>query len=291
MGLSAIALYHSGQHAEAVSLNRHLLAVARDMDDFWASITIWPDLGLSLAALGQYEEARECFAEGRALARQCGLHSLEVRTASMSTGPYVEIFDYEGATAVARETCELGEKIEFPTPRVSALMDLAFVAVRTGDPVRAANLLDSIAGTVQKGTGWHGWIWRERAGVARGEIDLARGEYRSALRRAEASIEECRRHKRLKYEAAAQIVRADARAALGERDRAILDLAQFLDGIGPEREPPTLLRVSAALLKHATDERVRSIADDAAARIEAGLPRPDRSTFRARVERLLARAS
>jgi tetratricopeptide (TPR) repeat protein len=288
MSLSAIVLYHAGDHREAVALNRYLLPVARDMDDYWATITIWANLALSLAALGQYQEARECFAEGRALARQRGVQTLDVRTASMSTGPYVDIFDYAGAAAAARETCALGEKLEFPTPRISALIDLAFVAVRTGDPNHAADLLDSIAATVQKGTGWHGWIWRERVGVARAEIDLARGDYANALRRAETSIEECGRHHRMKYVAAAQVVRADARAALGARDEALVDLARFLDELGPDRDPPIRLRIGAALVKHAPDERARDIALAAAATIEAGLPRADAPAFRAQVDAMLA---
>jgi hypothetical protein len=290
MTLSGLVLYHSGEHHEAVTHNRHLLPVARDMDDHWASITIYANLGLSLAALGRYEESREAFAEGRALARARGYLPLDVRTASMSTGPFIDIFDYEGATAIARETRDLGEKLEFPTPRISAIIDLAFIAVRTGSPARAVELLDSIATTVEKGAGWHGWLWRERVGVARAEIDLARGDHASALRRAEASIVECGRHRRLKYVTIAQIVRADARVALGARDEALADLSRFLDEVGPDREQPTRLRLGAALLKHAADERARDAVVAAATTIERGLPRDDAPGFRARVDVMLSGA-
>jgi hypothetical protein len=155
--------------------------------------------------------------------------------------------------------------------------------LRSGSPAEAERILDSIAADVEKGTGFHGWLWRDRVGVARGELDLVRGDFASALRRAEVSIAKCRKHRRLKYETAARVVHASALAGLGRTDDAVHGLVQFLGDLAPACDPAIRLRASTAVLAHTRDERARDIAIQAATAIESGLPTADRAAFRARV--------
>jgi tetratricopeptide (TPR) repeat protein len=287
VGLSTIILYHAGYHAESVAICRELTTVAREMEDHGTLVILHANLGLSLAALGRYEEARASYAEARGLARKYGLASLEARSVSIAAGHHLDILDLEGAAAVARDACAIGKALEFSTPRISATIDLAYVAARTGSLNEAEDILVSIATHVERGAGFHGWLWRERVGVLRGELDLARGDFASALRRADASIIECRSHRRLKYETLAQIVRADALAGLGKKEEAASGLTDFLGTLAGADDPAIRMRTALAVLRHTREDHARTVAMDAATVIEAGLPSAERGAFRARFDALV----
>src|SRR5262249_9998873 len=155
---------------------------------------------------------------------RCGLSTLYARTVSLSAGNRLDVFDLDGAAALAQEACELGKALEFPTPRISSSIDLAFIAVRRGDAAGAGPVVQAIEPAVQKGTVFHGWLWRDRTHLLRAELALLRGELGNALACADASIDECRKHRRDKYQVLAQIVRARALVGLGQRDAAAGEL-------------------------------------------------------------------
>jgi tetratricopeptide (TPR) repeat protein len=291
VGLSGILLYHAGLHDEAEVVGRRILKRAIDMRDHGSVVVMLGNLGMSLAALGRYEEAREHFALSRAEAGRCGLNTLYARTVSLSAGHRMDVLDLDGAAALAREACELGKALEFPTPRVSSSIDLAFIAVRRGDAAEAARILDAIEPTVQKGMGFHGWLWRERTSVLRAELSLLRGDLADALARADASIDECRRHRRVKYQVLAQIVRTRSLVGLGQKDGAVAELLALLEHCDRAVDPSLALRVGLALLAVSRQTRADAAVTEKATRIEAALPAAERAHFRAALEGALQAAS
>jgi tetratricopeptide (TPR) repeat protein len=287
VGLSGILLYHAGLHGEAEVVDRRMLKSAIEMRDYGTAVILQANLAVSVAALGRYEEAREQFAVSRAEAERCGLSTLYARTVSLSVGHRLDVLDLDGAAALAQQACELGKAMEFSTPRISSSIDLGFIAIRRGDAAEAARILDAIAPAVQKGTGFHGWLWRERTNVLRAELALLRGELADALSRADASIEECRRHRRLKYQVIAQIVRARALVALAQKDVAADELLELLGRCEKALDPSLALRVGLALLAISRESKAETVVTERATRIEAALPAADRATFRAALETAL----
>jgi tetratricopeptide (TPR) repeat protein len=282
VGLAGIMLYHSGRHAEGEQVMKRMLAHADEIRDHATAVILESGVGLVLAAQGRYEEAREAFAASRAEAETCGLLTLAARSVSVSAGHRIDLLDLAGAEALAREAVELGGKLEFATPRISSSIDLAMIAIRRGDPAEALRITDSIAGPVKNGIGFHGWLWRERVGVLLAQVDLARGDLDGALRRADASIEECRRRGRTKYRAIAQMVRARALAGLGRTDDGVREMLELLDEtMAASPDPAIHLQISLGLLGISREERARSAAVASATRIEAALPAADRPAFRA----------
>ncbi|HVJ19848.1 MAG TPA: AAA family ATPase, partial [Polyangiaceae bacterium] len=284
VGISSILLYHAGLHDEAEVIGRRMLKRAIDMRDHGTVVVLQANIGLSLASLGRYEEAREQFALSRAEANRCALSTLYARTVSISAGYHQDVLDLDAAAALAREACELGRALEFPTPRISSSIDLAFIAVRRGDAAGATRILESIDPTVQKGTGFHGWLWRERTAVLRAELALLQGDFESALDRADASIVECREHRRIKYQVLAQIVRARALVALARGDVATSELLELLEQCESVIDPTLGLRVGFALLGISRQTRAETVVAEKATRIEAALPGDERGAFRKAVQ-------
>jgi tetratricopeptide (TPR) repeat protein len=287
VSLSSILLYHAGLFEESQQHSKRMIAFAIELRDPVKMVILSGNRGLSLAALGRYAEAREQFEIGRAEALRRGLATFAARTISMSAGHHLDVLDVDGAERIAREAVEMGRALEFVTPRVSSTLDLAFVAVRRGDPGEAARIADTIAETVANGPGFHGWLWRERMGVLRAEIALARGEWEAAITRADASIVETRSHRRHKYQAAARVVRAHALANTGRRDQGAAELATFLEETRDTLDLAGRLRTSLAWLAIDPGDGPLGIALETAARVEAGLPTEDRAAFRAAVDPLL----
>ncbi len=288
VGLSGILLYHAGLHEEAERVSRRMLNRAVEMQDAMTVVILSANIGLSLAAQGRYEEAREWFASARAEAERRGLQTLAARSISLAAGHRIDLYDLDGAAALADEVCEIGKRIEFSTPRISASIDLAFIALRRGRPGEAQSIIEQIASTVEHGAGFHGWLWRERVAVVRAEIDVARGDFSAALTKADASIEECRRHQRLKYRVLAHRVRARALTALGERERAVTELHALLEEAAASCDPAVRLRASLTLLSLARDEKAHALALASAGAIEAALPTVERSAFAKAFESELA---
>jgi tetratricopeptide (TPR) repeat protein len=291
VSLSGILLYHAGHHQEAERVSRKMHTHAVEMRDPMTVAILSGNVGLALAAQGRYAEAREWFASARAEAERSGLATFAARAVSLSAGHRIDLLDLDGAQALAEEACELGKKLEFATPRVSSSIDLAFIALRRGDATEAERIVEAIAVTVANGIGFHGWLWRERVGVLRAEIDAARGDFESALRRADVSIEECARHRRLKYRIAAQVVRAKALVALGRSDESTRELFDLLNETADASDPAIRLRIATALLGTTREERARAVATESAARMETALPVSARGAFRRAVDALLARGA
>jgi ATP/maltotriose-dependent transcriptional regulator MalT len=204
---------------------------------------------------------------------------------SMSAGHLIDILDLDGAAQRAAETREIGRQLEFPTPRVSSTLDLAFIACRRGDGAEAERLTDSVTKEVTNGTGFHGWLWRSRTEVLRAEIADLAGRPEEALLLAGRAVETNTRLRRHKYVVAAEIVRARARWKLGQRDEATAGLSSVVAANAACPDPSVRLRLALAL--HALGGPPDG-ALAAAAVMETGLPLEERPAFHQAVDGSLA---
>jgi hypothetical protein len=261
-----------------------MLARAYDVRDYTSIVTLEANLGANLAGLGRYEEARHHFAAARACGERVRMPMVTARAMSISVGHRIDVFDLDGAQAIADETCEIGRAMEFTTPRVSSTLDRAFIAAARGDAQAAMRIADAAQGEVDRGTGFHGWLWRSRMALLRAEIALLEGAHASALQTAERTIETCTRQRRPKYVALAEVLRARALRGLGRVDDAAARLSSFLRERSTLSDPALRLRIATELVMCGPDERSSQVALDAAAAIESGLPAPDRPAFRAAVD-------
>lgn len=243
-------------------------------------MTLEANLGAILAGLGRYEEARHHFETARAIGDRVGMPMVTTRAMSISAGHRIDVLDLDGAQRIAEETCEIGRALEFATPRVSSTLDRAFVAAARGDSATARQIADGVAADVEKGTGFHGWLWRARMAVLRGQVAVLEGDFSGALAIAERAIETWTRLGRQKYVGFAEVVRARALAGLGRNDEAAAGLATFLRERLSLPDPALRLRVAGALFELARVEHARTVALEAAATVELGLPIAARPEFR-----------
>jgi len=154
----------------------------------------------------------------------------------------------------------------------SASIDLSFTFTRRGDVGRAEELIDQVAQTVAEAAGFHGWLWRLRLSQVRAEIALARGNWNDALVRARESTSDAAKSKRVKYRVLGLTTGAQALAALGERQRAVLDLGEALALARKTGDPALLLRVAAALMPLAGDDALLAETRSTLQRVQSALP-------------------
>jgi DNA-binding SARP family transcriptional activator len=270
--LHALALYWTGRLEEATERSRAGVDAARGAND--ASILMYslPHLGLSLAARGRYGEAQLVFNEARRFGREYAIQTLLARSVAMSAGYHLDLLDFERHEALAREARELALSANFPPPAASAGIDLLFNYVRRGEAGQAEALLSEVTAAVEKGSGFHGWLWRLRLAQARAEIALARGTWEEALLWTDRASAQAGERGRPKYQALGLATRARALIALGRHAaaldslRAAVALARILD------DPALFLHVAVPLLELDGSDELAAQARGARDRIMNALP-------------------
>ncbi len=263
-------LYWLGRYTDAVA---HLRS-AVELRQGNPSGEIFPlqNLGLALAATGQYTEAVRVFGQARQLCQEYEVWPLLARAVANTAGFHLDVFDYAGNEALAEEARALARSADFVFAEVSAGLDLRFNFVRRKEVGRAAQLVDEVAEAIEKARGPHGWLWRLRFAQARAELALARGDWHESLRLADIAIQQSRDIGRVKYQALALKTRAQALAALGHTTEATVDLRNALDVARPTGDPALFFQVAAALLAVEGDDALAQEAYATAQRIRAALP-------------------
>jgi eukaryotic-like serine/threonine-protein kinase len=272
IGLASIILYHAGVYAEAEEVTRKMARVAEDLGDASTQVILESNLGLTLSGLGRYEDADDSFERSCKLAQRFGLTTLLARSVSTSAGYRIDVYDYDEAERRANHAREVGRAIEFATPRVSAAIDLAAIAVRRGELDRALSILSEVREAINHGPGFHGWIWRGRVAVIYAEIFAARGDWQTALWIAQSSIHGFEAVARVKYRLHAEQLAVRALTALGRADEALALARASLTRTREYPNPAIALRAAAAYLDISRDEGVRSELVAAADRVERALP-------------------
>jgi class 3 adenylate cyclase len=269
---AALTFYLLGQIDDAVAVARESLRAARGVNDTLFTMYALSHLGLGLGASGRYEEAARTFDEARRFGREHEVGHFVARAVGMSVGFHVDVFDLDGAEALAEEARELARSASFPPTLVSAGVDLLLIFARRGEVGRAERLVDEVAEMAARVAGWHGWLWRLRLAQARAEVALARGDLAAARRWVDESIEQSRARGRVKYQAIGLATRAGVLAAGGRTKAARADLQRAVALARPVGDPALFLRAAAALLAIDGDDALLDEVRRSARRVESALP-------------------
>ena len=241
--------YHLlGRIQEAIARGKECVQVARAANHVSMIVQALPQLGLSLAASGCYDEAQRVFEEARRYGAEYGIRTMLARAIAMSAGYHLDVFDYAGNEALAEEARELARSLGFTPPAISAGLDLLLNFARRQEVGRAEKLVVEVGAIVEKTTAWHGWLWGLRFAEARAEIALARGDWDAALQMATQAIEQSRLRGRVKYEALGLTTRSRALAAVGRTPDAIADIQRAVDLARDMGDPALFVRGARVLL-------------------------------------------
>jgi tetratricopeptide (TPR) repeat protein len=166
--------YWLGQFQDAVESSRHAVDLARNAYDTFSMAQALGILGLALAGQGRYAEAFETFEQARSVAQERGTRPWLARALACWGGVHLDLYDFEGAEALAQEAREVSRAVRWIQSETSAGIDLLLNFARCGEVGRAEGLVDEVAQAVAVAQGAHGWLWRMRFATAKGEIALAR---------------------------------------------------------------------------------------------------------------------
>ncbi|HET9221575.1 MAG TPA: hypothetical protein VFO07_03680, partial [Roseiflexaceae bacterium] len=259
---------------------REAVQIARAANDTDATILGLQVQGLALAGTGRYDEACQVFDQTFRFGREFGIGPFLARSIAMSAGFHLDVFDFDGHTALVEEARDMARSVGFAPPLISASIDLLLNLARREELGRAEQLKAEVAGVIQKAASWHGWLWRLRFSQAQAEIALVRGATEQAIALANEAFERSRR-RRPKYQVLALVTRGQALRKLGRTREAIGDLRSAVQLARPQGDPALLLRSAAALLDVDGDDLLAAEAGVTARRILARLPTEEmRERFR-----------
>lgn len=267
-----LTLYWAGHTAEAVERAAEAVARARRSDDPAFLLYALQHAGLSLSGAGRYDEALRTFEEALEFGRRCASLPLLARATAMGVAPLLGLGDLPAAEMRAVEARQLAHRISFEAPWVSAGIDLAVIAARSGEVSRGEAMLAELGPAVHRAGGWHGWKWRLRLWHARAELAMARGSYQEALAAATHVVEQSRARQRPKYEALGLSIRACAQARLGVPRAPALDDAREAASVARALgDPAVLLACLSAWLALERSEELLGEARDTVARMAAAV--------------------
>src|SRR5262249_4231989 len=130
----------------------------------------------SLAGVGRYREALALFREAAETGEKYRIHTLAVRALAMSAGYRLDLYDFEGARAIAERALEAARSLAFAPTITSSLLGIAICRLQSGDTEGLDGLLAEVATVITKASGAHLWIWKARYEVLRAELACLRGE-------------------------------------------------------------------------------------------------------------------
>src|SRR5712691_56098 len=265
--------YHLlGRIQEAIARGQETVQVAREANDVSMIVQALPQLGLSLAASGCYDEAQRVFEEARRYGAEYGIRTMLARAIAMSAGFHLDVFDFAGNEMLAEEARELARSLGFTPPAISAGLDLILNFARRQEVGRAEKLVVEVGEIAEKATAWHGWLWGLRFAEARAEMVLARGDWDGALGVASQAIEQSRLRGRVKYEALGLTTRSRALAAVGRTADAIADINRAVNLARQMGDPALFVRGASVLLALDGSDTLALEARAGVERIVAALP-------------------
>jgi tetratricopeptide (TPR) repeat protein len=272
--------YWLGRYPEAVAHLRK--AIELQQGDPIGQIFPLQDLGMALAATGEYSEAVRAFGQARHLSREHEVWPLLARSVATSAGFHLDVFDYAGNQTLAEEARAIARAADYVGAEVSASLDLLFNFARRREVGWADKLLDEVAEPVEKAYGSHAWMWRLRLAQARAELALAREEIDEALDLAGIALQDARDFGRVKYQVLALKTRGQALAARGSTAAALGDLRSAVDIARATSDPALFFQAAASLLTVEGDDTLAQEAHAAAERIRTALPTEEmRQSFEA----------
>ncbi len=266
-----IQLYWVGKFPDAVKCGKQAVELTREFSDTSMVMQALPQLGLALAASGNYKEAIETFEEAKRFGKEYGVDTLLARALAMYSGMHLELYDYETARKLAEEARELARSLNFPPALISAGIDLLFNDARRENIGSTEKLMGDMNESIEKAAGWHGWLWKMRFAQARAEIALVKKNYEKALKLCDETLERSKKTGRVKYHAAALCTKAKTLANQGKKSDALVAMEEALQVVRPVSDPALFLRTASAFLSIEPDEDVAAEAATAAKQIRDSL--------------------
>ncbi len=267
-----LTLYLHGHLQHALERAFEAAEKFHSLSDAFAATFGHPHLGLALAACGRYAEAARVFGEASELGVKHEIRAFHARSVAMSAGFHLDVFDWEGHEALAKQAREHARSAPFRPSEVSANVDLAFNYARRGEAGKAEVLMKEAVVLAAQIGGWHQWLWSLRLKQARAEIAFARSDWSDALVLASAAIAESDSRGRTKYVVAGLETRGKTLVALGRGREALDDFRRAVQLARAMGDPALFLRVSSSLLATEGDDALLSEARTTARRIVAELP-------------------
>jgi tetratricopeptide (TPR) repeat protein len=267
-----IIQYWFGDFQQSIDRERAAVRLAEELNDSATFMRALGDLGLALMGSGRYAEALQTFAETREFGRKHDLLTWTARAIAMESGCHLELYDFRGAETLAEEARDLARSSNFIGPVVSAGIDLLFNYARRWEPGLAQRLVPEVGAEVERGKGSHEWLWRMRFAQVRAELALAQQNWAEAFTAADEAISRGRATGRVKYIVAGMVVRGQALANQGHRDKALGDLRTAVKRARKLGDPGVFLRAAAALLAVEGDDTVSAEARAVAQQTAASLP-------------------
>jgi tetratricopeptide (TPR) repeat protein len=203
--------------------------------------------GLTLTAMGRYEDALAAFDAKIALGRELGR---PVRVLlNYSTMALRELYDLEEAHLRTEEALSQKGWSGFPMPQFNSLVDLVFTDLAAGDVGAAETRWPAVWEEVRQGKAWAGWLLAGKMTAAKAEIALLAGRLDDAVDAATQALAMARHVHRRKYEAVAKSLLGQAMLAMGRVDDAVSELREAVaiaDSLG---SPPARWQARVALGK------------------------------------------
>jgi tetratricopeptide (TPR) repeat protein len=244
-----LCLYLVGRTEEAAAAAEKLIGRVVGNANTSSTMFGYPHIGLTMAAMGRYDQAFAAFTEARRFGFEYQIWPFLARSIAMSAGVHMDLYDYETNEALNEEAAEMARRNNFPPTVVSACIDQLLNLARRGEVSRASALLPSTEEVAAETGGWHGWLWSIRLSEAKAELSLAKQDWAGVHHWGEQTIVESRAKGRVKYEALGLWTRARALHARGRTNEAVLDLQNAIVLARRLRDPALVLRVASVLLQ------------------------------------------
>jgi tetratricopeptide (TPR) repeat protein len=243
--LHADTAYWVGRYERSLDLSRQTRALAADLHSAESLLRGGGFEALSLAGLGQHEEAISIWEELLQIAADLGQNPRGVL--NYSALAFRELYDLDEARSRSERALELSAGESFGMPLQFARSDLLFTHLLAGDVGGAQAAWPRWWKEAEDATGWTRWLIAGRLAVARAEIALHAESAESALEWAQRSLEIARKTRRRKYEARSLTLLGQSLARLRRRDEsltALRDAVAIADGLV---SPPGRWQARAAL--------------------------------------------
>ena len=245
--MHADVYYWRGGFARALELARTARELAVDSGSREALLRGGGTHGLTLTAMGRYEEALSLFDSQIALGRDMGR---PVRVLlNYSTMALRELYDLDEARRRNEEALEQRGWSNFNMPWLNSLVDLVFTDLQAGEIASAEARWSSVWDDVRAGKGWQRWLLAGKMAAARAELALLIDRFEESIEWAGQAMDMARRVHRKKYVAASRVILGRALLAMGRTSDGVAELRTAVRESDRLGSPPGRWQARAAFGK------------------------------------------
>ena len=268
-----------GRFDEAVATCLSAEVVARQIHDGFNEVFAMSNRCFALIGRGDYREAWETLARGRALAQERQNQFIVARMMNTVGWLRQEYGDFAGAIVLDRESAELGHRIKNGNVEISALINVGFDDLALKGPQPALALFEETLTRARKAFGAHRWRWSIHLAFGLATALMMLGRDGEALAEANRGLAEAEQTDSLKYigwfrarQGELALRAGDAAAAVDSLDRAVAIARRIGYPTLTWQAADLLARASLALGIAEKAHAAAGIAQDTVAAIAAAAP-------------------